>query len=160
MSPCLWCWQVHIVGRWVAPSGHADDPRAGRRELRTYNGASMSLAVPANPPQPSLARPPGAGVVCVVDRRGRGVAAGASAGHGALICSGSGAIKVLVKTDDGAKELSATLDCPLCARVGSPPASQARLPVVHPGACPAPHPPAAHIAARTAAPLPPRGPLS
>lgn len=51
-----------------------------------------------------------------------------------LICSGSGAIKVLVKTDDGAKELSShTLDCPLCAHVGAPPpASQAQLPVVHP----------------------------
>ena len=77
-----------------------------------------------------------------------------------LICSGSGAIKLLVKTDDGAKEVSGhTLDCPLCAHVGAPP------PVAQGNAAPA-QPlahalrpiPAAHIAARTAAPLPPRGP--
>ena len=77
-----------------------------------------------------------------------------------LICSGSGAIKLLVKTDDGATELpSHTLDCPLCAQLGAPPpVAQAHVPVVHPLAhalCPIP---AAHIAARTAAPLPPRGP--
>ena len=79
-----------------------------------------------------------------------------------LICSGSGAIKVLVKTDDGAKELSShTLDCPLCAHVGAPPpASQAQLPVVHPLAHALRPIPAAHIASRTAAPLPPRGPPS
>ena len=77
-----------------------------------------------------------------------------------LICSGSGAIKLLVKTDDGAKELpSHTLDCPLCAHVGAPPpVSQAQLPVVHPLAHALRPIPAAHIAARTAAPLPPRGP--
>ena len=39
-----------------------------------------------------------------------------------LICSGSGVIKVLVKTDDGVKEQSRhMLDCPLCAATGSPP---------------------------------------
>ncbi|MDP3227388.1 MAG: DUF2946 family protein [Acidovorax sp.] len=77
-----------------------------------------------------------------------------------LICSGSGAIKLLVKTDDGAKEMSShTLDCPLCAHVGAPPpTSQANLPVVHPLAHALRAIPAAHIAARTAAPLPPRGP--
>ena len=77
-----------------------------------------------------------------------------------LICSGSGAIKVLVKTGDGAKELSShTLDCPLCAHVGaSPPASPASLPVVHPMAHVLRPLPPALIAARTAAPLPPRGP--
>lgn len=77
-----------------------------------------------------------------------------------LICSGSGAIKVLVKTDDGAKELpSHTLDCPLCAHVGAPPpVSQAHVPVIHPLAHALRLVPAAHIAARTAAPLPPRGP--
>ncbi|UCU98811.1 DUF2946 family protein [Acidovorax radicis] len=77
-----------------------------------------------------------------------------------LICSGSGAIKVLVKTDDGAKELpSHTLDCPLCAHVGAPPpVSQAHVPVVHPLAHALRLVPAAHVAARTAAPLPPRGP--
>ena len=77
-----------------------------------------------------------------------------------LICSGSGAIKLLVKTDDGAKEMSsATLDCPLCAHAGAPPpVSQADLPVVHPLAHALRPITRAHIAARTAAPLPPRGP--
>jgi hypothetical protein len=77
-----------------------------------------------------------------------------------LICSGAGAIKVLIKTDGGAKErYGHTLDCPLCAPVGAPPiASQATLPVVHPLAHALRPIPAAHIAARTAAPLPPRGP--
>lgn len=77
-----------------------------------------------------------------------------------LICSGSGAIKVLVKTDDGAKEMFGhTLDCPLCAHVGAPPiASQAALPVLHPLAHALRPISVAHIAARTAAPLPPRGP--
>ena len=77
-----------------------------------------------------------------------------------LICSGSGAIKILVKTDDGAKEMSShTLDCPLCAHVGAPsPTPQAALPVAHPLAHALRPIPAAHIAARTAAPLPPRGP--
>jgi hypothetical protein len=77
-----------------------------------------------------------------------------------LICSGAGAIKLLVKTDDGAKELSShTLDCPLCAHVGAPPpAMQAKLDVPHPLAHALLPIPSAHIAARTAAPLPPRGP--
>jgi len=40
----------------------------------------------------------------------------------ALICSGSGAMKVLVKTADGATEASShSLDCPLCASIGAPP---------------------------------------
>lgn len=79
-----------------------------------------------------------------------------------LICSGSGAIKVLVKTDDGVQELpSHTLDCPLCAHVGAPPPLwQVEHPVVHPLAHALRPIPAAHIAARTAAPLPPRGPPS
>ena len=77
-----------------------------------------------------------------------------------LICSGAGVIKLQVWTDDGAQDMpSHTLDCPLCAHVGAPPpASQARLPVVHPLAHALRSIPAAHIAARTAAPLPPRGP--
>ena len=77
-----------------------------------------------------------------------------------LICSGSGAMKLLLKTDDGAQELSSpSLDCPLCAQLGAPPpAAQAGLPVAHPLAHSLAFIPAAHIAARTAAPLPPRGP--
>jgi hypothetical protein len=77
-----------------------------------------------------------------------------------LICSGSGAMKVLVKTDDGVKEQSGhTLECPLCATISAPP------PVAHQTVEPL-QPlghvlnsiPAARIAALTAAPLPARGP--
>lgn len=77
-----------------------------------------------------------------------------------LICSGSGAMKLLVKTDDGSQQASShTLDCPLCASMSAPP------PVARHSAEPA-QPlahvlqsiPAAHIAALTAAPLPARGP--
>ena len=77
-----------------------------------------------------------------------------------LICAGSGAIKLLVQTDDGAKELpSHAPDCPLCVQVAAPPPpQQAALPVAHPLAHALRPIPAAHIAARTAAPLPPRGP--
>lgn len=77
-----------------------------------------------------------------------------------LICTGAGAIKVLVTSDDGATQLSGhTLDCPLCASLSAPP----------PVARPTPQPvqplahvlqsiPAVRIAALTAAPLPARGP--
>lgn len=77
-----------------------------------------------------------------------------------LICSGSGAMKVLVKTDDGAKEVSShSLECPLCASVSAPPPvarsvaapDQALGHVLQPI-------PAARIASLTAAPLPARGP--
>ena len=78
-----------------------------------------------------------------------------------LVCTGSGAMKVLVQTDDGtATELaSSSMDCPLCAPMAAPP------PVEHWAVEPA-QPlsyalqgiPSAHIAARTAAPLPARGP--
>ena len=79
-----------------------------------------------------------------------------------LVCSGSGAMKLLVKSDDGTQvSVGHTLDCPLCATVGAPP------PVIAQQAVPA-QPlsyalqplPAAHIAALTAAPLPARGPPS
>ena len=78
-----------------------------------------------------------------------------------LICAGSGVVKILPKTDDGKIPMSGlTLDCPLCVVVGAPPP-----PVMGPTA--EPHQPlsyalkatpAAHIAARTAAPPPARGP--
>jgi hypothetical protein len=78
-----------------------------------------------------------------------------------LVCSGSGAMKMLVQADDGsASEVTTnTLDCPLCAPMAAPPAvdhwaEQPAQPLAH--ALQAI--PSAHIAARTAAPLPARGP--
>jgi hypothetical protein len=78
-----------------------------------------------------------------------------------LVCTGSGAMKMLVQADDGsASEVSSnTMDCPLCAPMVAPP------PIPYWAAEPA-QPlayalqaiPSAHIAARTAAPLPARGP--
>jgi hypothetical protein len=77
-----------------------------------------------------------------------------------LICSSSGAMKLLVKTDDGTQQqTSHTLDCPLCVTISAPP------PVARQTAEPAQ--PLAHVlqgvelarlAAATAAPLPARGP--
>lgn len=77
-----------------------------------------------------------------------------------LICSGTGAMKLLVKTDDGVKEVSShTLDCPLCAHVGTPPPTvQVRAEPPQPLAHALRPQVAAHIAWLTAAPLPPRGP--
>ncbi len=78
-----------------------------------------------------------------------------------LICSGTGAIMLLMQTDDGTVEKmgSSGMDCPLCTPVGAPPAPAIGtvippLPLAH-----ALHPiEAARIAAATAAPLPARGP--
>lgn len=78
------------------------------------------------------------------------------------VCSAAGVVKLLVQTDDGLQEASAshTLDCPLCVHASAPPP-------VRVADLPPPQQPlayalgsiaAAHIAARTAAPLPPRGP--
>lgn len=77
-----------------------------------------------------------------------------------LICTSAGAMKVLVTTDDGAKELSGhTLDCPLCATLSAPPptarqTAEPAQPLAHVLQSIA----AAHIASLTAAPLPARGP--
>lgn len=77
-----------------------------------------------------------------------------------LICATGGAMKLIVKNADGtAQERGHTLDCPLCATVAAPPpvltpvvfAPSSLAHALQPVA-------AAHIAARTAAPLPPRGP--
>jgi hypothetical protein len=77
-----------------------------------------------------------------------------------LVCSTGGAMKLIVKNADGtAQERGHTLDCPLCASGAAPPP-------VAPSVVAQPSPlahalqplPAAHIAGRTAAPLPPRGP--
>jgi predicted secreted protein len=78
-----------------------------------------------------------------------------------LICSGAGVMKVLVKTDDGSKEVASyTLDCPLCANNSAPPPPVARLTAepVQALAHVLQSIPAAHIASLTAAPLPARGP--
>ncbi len=77
-----------------------------------------------------------------------------------LICSSGGVMKLVIKdASGGEQQRSHTLDCPLCVHVATPPQpvefvseydtplSHALRPVV-----------AAHIAGRTAAPLPPRGP--
>ena len=77
-----------------------------------------------------------------------------------LICTGSGVMKVLVKTDDGTREASSfTLDCPLCVTSSAPP-PVARLTVepVQPLAHVLQSIPAARIASLTAAPFPARGP--
>jgi hypothetical protein len=78
-----------------------------------------------------------------------------------LICTGSGAMKVLVQTEDGSLDaaVSIGMDCPLCVSVGAPPPGArlnaelvlplAHLPQTNPGA---------PIAALTAVPPPGRGP--
>ena len=78
-----------------------------------------------------------------------------------LVCTGAGAMKMLVKSADGSTtELGrSTMDCPLCALVAPPPVLvQAQVPPVSPLAYALQAVPSAHIAARTAAPLPARGP--
>ena len=77
-----------------------------------------------------------------------------------LICSGSGAIQLVVKADDGAQEWQRhTLDCPLCTHGSAPPPMpRAHVPVVQPLAHALRPLAAAPVTARTAAPPPPRGP--
>ncbi len=77
-----------------------------------------------------------------------------------LVCASGGAMKLIVKSDDGSQATSShTLDCPLCATTGAPP-PLVQLPLSPPSALAQALRPltAAHIASRTAAPLPPRGP--
>ena len=78
-----------------------------------------------------------------------------------LICSGSGAVKLLIQTDDGGQEVASfTLDCPLCATSSAPPPPATRLTSepAQPLAYVLQSIPAARIASLTAAPLPARGP--
>ena len=94
-----------------------------------------------------------------------------------LLCSGMGSMKMLVTAMDGSQQaldlqdpklgaqlkgaLHTSLDCPLCGAVSAPPPVVQSLPSVQLALSHALKPlPAAHIAARTAAPLPPRGPPS
>jgi len=77
-----------------------------------------------------------------------------------LVCSGAGAVKAVVHTDDGVRDTGAThLDCPLCLLTGAPPA--AAMPA-WPGVVPAVQAlrsfSVAHIVAAGDAPPPARGP--
>ncbi len=79
-----------------------------------------------------------------------------------MVCTGTGAMKVLVQSGDDGSSTEVTsfgMDCPLCATVAAPPV-QARVQTepMLPLAYALQSIPAAHIAARTAAPLPARGP--
>ena len=78
-----------------------------------------------------------------------------------MVCTSAGIMKMLVQGDDGGfTEASPhTLDCPLCTTASAPPPvpSTTAEPVFALGYALQPIP-AAHIAARTAAPLPARGP--
>jgi hypothetical protein len=78
-----------------------------------------------------------------------------------LICTGTvGVMKVLVKTDDGSKEVSShTMDCPLCASLSAPPpVARWVAEPVQPLAYVMRSIPAARIASLTGAPPPARGP--
>ena len=80
-----------------------------------------------------------------------------------LICSGSGAMKLLILSEDGSSTTPSgnMLDCPLCAQASAPPAAtQQQAKPAQPLAYALRGIPAAHIAARTAAPPPARGPPS
>jgi hypothetical protein len=78
-----------------------------------------------------------------------------------LVCTGSGAMKVLVKAADGSASEAASnsMDCPLCAPVAAPPPVEYwAVEAAQPLAYALQGIPSAHIAARTAASLPARGP--
>jgi len=78
-----------------------------------------------------------------------------------LVCSASGAMKVLVQADDGSvSELADnSMHCPACAPTAAPPpAARVTAEPAHALAYALQGIPCAHIAARTAAPLPARGP--
>lgn len=77
-----------------------------------------------------------------------------------LVCSSSGAMKLLQKSDDGTEAVRGhTLDCPLCAALGTPvELPRSVVPMLQPLGHVLQSIPAARMAALTAAPLPPRGP--
>lgn len=79
-----------------------------------------------------------------------------------LVCTGAGAMKVLVKADDGStSELGGkAMDCPLCTPMTAllPPVSHAALGPAQPLSYALQGVAAVHGVARTAAPLPARGP--
>ncbi|MBH2020537.1 DUF2946 family protein [Polaromonas sp.] len=78
-----------------------------------------------------------------------------------VVCSGSGAMKLVIQTDDGGQDVDGfTPDCPLCAASSAPPppAAPVTAELAQPLAYMLQSIPAARIAALTAAPLPARGP--
>ena len=78
-----------------------------------------------------------------------------------LVCTGAGAMQVLVKADDGSTREAApsAMDCPLCVPASAPPpVVRVQVAPSSPLAFALQSIPSAHIAARTAAPLPARGP--
>ncbi len=81
---------------------------------------------------------------------------------GQMVCTAMGGMKMVMDGEDGnTAKPSASMDCPLCAPMATPPSPQARA-VESPSVLA--HVlqtlPAAHIAGLTGAPLPPRGPPS
>jgi hypothetical protein len=79
---------------------------------------------------------------------------------GQMVCTAMGGMKMVVDGENGkAAQPSASMDCPLCAPMITPPSPQARALALP---CALAHVlqtlPAAHIAGLTGAPLPPRGP--
>jgi hypothetical protein len=79
-----------------------------------------------------------------------------------LVCTGTG-MNALVQSEDGStsEQGRMALDCPLCATMSAPPPeSGVTVQSIHPRAYATQSIPAAHIASRTAAPLPARGPPS
>jgi len=76
-----------------------------------------------------------------------------------LVCSGSGAMKLLVKGDGDSKPTSHTLDCPLCAALAAPPpVANIDIPFAPLLGHAVQSIPSARIAALVSAPLPARGP--
>lgn len=77
-----------------------------------------------------------------------------------LVCSTTGAMKLLIKSDSGSDiSISHAMDCVLCITTGAPPPAIAQFAVAaQPLFLAAPTLAAAPIATRTGAPLPARGP--
>jgi hypothetical protein len=77
-----------------------------------------------------------------------------------VICTSSGVMQISPTTDDGdTPAVAFMLDCPLCMPVAAPPPVARQLVEPHYALSYALRPvPAAHVALRTASPLPARGP--
>ena len=79
---------------------------------------------------------------------------------GQMVCSAMGGMKMVEGGEDGTRpSASASMDCPLCAPVITPPVAHNTTVAPQPSLAHALRTlPAAHIAGLTGAPLPPRGP--